>query len=174
MDFQPTLTGELVALRPTVADDWKPLFTVAGDPAIWTMHPAGDRWREPVFRGYFDEALASGGSLTIRDRASGAVIGASRYAFPDPSRDEVEIGWTFLARACWGGDYNREVKRLMLDHAHRFVGSVVFVIGENNLRSRRAIEKIGGLLQAGRTERGNGARPAGHVYYSIAREGFRG
>jgi len=174
MDLQPTLTDALVELRPTVADDWDPLFAVAGDPLIWAMHPARDRWQEPVFRAYFDEALASGGSLTIRDRASGTVIGASRYAFHDPARDEIEIGWTFLARTCWGGAHNRELKRLMLDHIHRFVGSTVFVIGAENLRSRRAIEKIGGILQAGRTERGNGTHLVDHVYYSIARGGFRG
>jgi len=55
----------------------------------------------------------------------------------------VEIGWTFLERAFWGGTYNREMKSLMLDHAFKFVDRVVFVVGENNLRSQRALQKIG-------------------------------
>lgn len=174
MDLQPTLTGELALLRPTVPADWEGMFAVASDPLIWEQHPFHNRWQEPVFRAYFDDALASGGGLTIIDKASGAIIGASRYAFPDAVRDEVEIGWTFLARAYWGGVWNREIKRLMLDHIHQYVGGAVFVVGENNLRSRRAMEKIGGVLQEGRVERGNGHMLPGHCYYVIRRGGFRG
>ncbi len=170
MELQPTLAGDLLNLRPTLPEDWDAMFAVASDPLIWEIHPARDRWQEPVFRAYFDDALASGGGLTIIDKATGAIIGASRYAFPDPVRDEVEIGWTFLARAYWGGLYNRELKRLMLDHIHTQVGAAIFVVGENNLRSRRAMEKIGGVLQEGRHERGNGQWLADHVYYRIARQ----
>ncbi|HSX57522.1 MAG TPA: GNAT family N-acetyltransferase [Sphingomonas sp.] len=174
MDFQPTLTGELAVLRPTVAEDWERMFAVAADPLIWEQHPFHNRWQEPVFRAYFEDALASGGGLTILDKASGAIIGASRYAFPDAVRDEVEIGWTFIARTYWGGVWNREIKRLMLDHIHRYVAGAVFVVGEKNMRSRRAMEKIGGVLQEGRIERGNGHMLPGHCYYVIRRGGFRG
>jgi RimJ/RimL family protein N-acetyltransferase len=38
------------------------------------------------------------------------------------------------------------MKQLMLGHAFRFVRRVVFVVGPENLRSRRAVEKIGGVL----------------------------
>jgi len=169
MDLQPTLTGELVRLRPTVPEDWDGLFAIASDPEIWAQHPFHNRWQEPVFRLYFADALASKGGLTILDKATGAIIGASRYAFPDAVRDEVEIGWTFIARDYWGGTYNREIKRLMLDHIHRFVSGAVFVVGENNLRSRKAMEKIGGVLQPGRIERGDGNQTPGHVYYVIRR-----
>ena len=174
MDFQPTLTGELAVLRPTVAEDWERMFAVAADPLIWEQHPFHNRWQEPVFRAYFEDALASGGGLTILDKASGAIIGASRYAFPDAVRDEVEIGWTFIACTYWGGVWNREIKRLMLDHIHRYVTGAVFVVGEKNMRSRRAMEKIGGVLQEGRIERGNGHMLPGHCYYVIRRGGFRG
>lgn len=174
MDFQPTLTGELTLLRPTVPEDWEGMFAVASDPLIWEQHPFHNRWQEPVFRAYFEDALASGGGLTILDKTSGAIIGASRYAFPDAARDEVEIGWTFIARDYWGGAWNREIKRMMLDHIHQYVSGAVFVVGENNVRSRRAMEKIGGVLQEGRVERGNGHMLPGHCYYVIRRGGFRG
>jgi len=170
MNLQPTLRGTLVTLEPTVAGDWCALFAAAADPEIWAQHPASDRWKEPVFRAYFDDALASGGSLTIRDRASGEVIGASRYANHDPQRDEIEIGWTFLARRFWGGPVNAEVKRLMLDHILAEVRAAVFVVGAENLRSRRAMEKIGGVVEQGRTQRGDGSRMDRHVFYRIARE----
>jgi RimJ/RimL family protein N-acetyltransferase len=64
----------------------------------------------------------------------------------------VEVGWTFLARDRWGGAWNGEMKRLMLDHAFRFADSVLFLIGPDNIRSQRAVGKIGGILE-GRTER---------------------
>jgi RimJ/RimL family protein N-acetyltransferase len=151
-ELQPVLTGDLLELRPLVADDWDALYAVASDPSIWEQHPASDRWQEPVFRDFFADALASGGALVALDRADGAVIGSSRFYGYDPSRREVEIGWTFLARDRWSGTWNGEMKRLMLDHAFRFVDSVLFLIGPGNFRSQRAVGKIGGVLD-GRTER---------------------
>jgi len=142
-DPQPTLEGELLGLRPLRPDDFDALFAVASDPLIWEQHPASDRHREDVFRAFFREALDSGGALVAIDQADGRIIGSSRFHGYDPDRSEVEIGWTFLERAYWGGAHNRELKSLMLDHAFRFVDRVVFVVGENNLRSQQALRKIG-------------------------------
>src|SRR5207244_1753593 len=84
MDFnlQPTLTGQLLELRPLRPDDFDALFAAASDPLIWEQHPESD-------------------------------------------------------------SYNRELKSLMLDHAFQFVDRVLFVVGENNVRSQKALEKIG-------------------------------
>jgi RimJ/RimL family protein N-acetyltransferase len=146
LDLQPTLRGELLELRPLRADDFDALFAVASDPLIWEQHPERNRYQETVFRAFFADALRSGGALVAIDRATGAIIGSSRYHGYDPAASVVEIGWTFLARACWGGRYNGEMKRLMLEHAFRSVSRVIFVIGPNNRRSRRAVEKIGGVF----------------------------
>jgi RimJ/RimL family protein N-acetyltransferase len=118
---------------------------VAADPLIWEQHPANDRYQEPVFRSYFDEGMSSGGALIARDARDGQVIGSSRFNGYSEERSEIEIGWTFLARSHWGGAYNGEMKQLMLDHAFRFVERVVFLIGAENYRSQRAVEKIGGV-----------------------------
>ncbi len=144
--LQPHLLGELLEVRPLQAEDWEPLFAVASDPLIWEQHPAFDRYREDVFREFFQDALASGGAFVIIDRATQEMVGSSRYFGFDPERKEIEIGWTFLARSHWGGKYNGELKRLMVDHAFKFVDSVIFVVGTTNLRSRKAVEKIGGVL----------------------------
>jgi RimJ/RimL family protein N-acetyltransferase len=141
-DSQPTLTGRLVELRPLRADDYDALFAAASDPLIWELHP-DERWREDVFRDFFEQHLATGGALVILDRADGRVIGTSRYFGYSPEESEVEIGWTFLARSHWGGTVNGEVKRLMLEHAFLSVDRVVFVVAPDNLRSRRAVEKLG-------------------------------
>jgi RimJ/RimL family protein N-acetyltransferase len=145
-DLQPTLEGELVTLRPLRAEDFQDLYAVASDPLIWEQHPASDRYKPDVFAAFFREALASGGALVAIDKADGRVVGSSRYYGYDPEKSEIEIGWTFLARSHWGGTYNGEMKRLMLRHAFAFVDHVVFLIGPENWRSRRAIEKIGGVL----------------------------
>src|SRR3954469_8503280 len=140
-ELQPVLTGERVALRPLVPGDWEALYGVASDPLIWEQHPVPDRWREPVFRAFFDEALASGGALLATDRAEGRIIGSSRFFDYDPRGRDVELGWTFLARSHWGGAHNSDMKRLMLNHAFRFVDSVLFIVGPDNLRSQRAVAK---------------------------------
>ena len=169
-DRQPILDGERVLLRPSTPEDWDALFAVASDPLIWEVHPAHDRWREEVFRPYFEGGLAGGGALTIIDKASGAVIGSSRFDNWKPERDEIEIGWTYLARSFWGGSYNAEIKRLMLDHIHRFVPTVVFTVGEGNIRSRKAMAKIGGVLRPGAPElRLMAGEMKPHVIYEIRR-----
>lgn len=145
-DRQPTLTGELLELRPLLARDFDALFAVASDPLIWEQHPERERYREDVFRRFFAEALESGGALVAVDRATGRIVGSSRFHGYDAAAREIEIGWSFLARAYWGGRYNGEMKRLMLEHAFRWVGQVLFIIGPENWRSRRAVEKIGGVL----------------------------
>ncbi len=173
LDRQPTLEGKLVLLRPLRPSDWGALYAVASDPLIWDVHPAHDRWQEPVFRDYFDDALAHGGALTVVDRLDGGVAGSSRFQNFDPAEGgSVEIGWTFLARAYWGGRYNREMKRLMLGHALKCVERAVFRVGETNWRSRRAMDKIGGRLTDRIDITQLPAGPARHVVYEIDRAGF--
>jgi N-acetyltransferase len=154
MELQPHLIGELIELRPLNPDDWDDLFAVASDPLIWEQHPAPDRYKEEVFRVFFQGALDSGGAFVAIDRATQKIIGCSRYCDYQPENSVVEIGWTFLARSHWGGKFNGEMKRLMLDHAFKFVDRVVFVIGPRNFRSQKAVEKIGGGL-LGRMDRTN-------------------
>jgi RimJ/RimL family protein N-acetyltransferase len=145
MNRQPTLVGEVIEVRPLVEEDFDALHAAAADPLVWEQHPDSGRWREDVFRAYVDDHLGSGGALAVVDRASAALIGATRYDNFDPERSEVEIGWTFLARPYWGGTYNADLKRVMLEHAFRSVRTVVFLVGENNARSRRAVEKLGAV-----------------------------
>lgn len=152
IDLQPVLTGTLVRLEPLQESDWPTLYAVAADPLIWEQHPASDRYREPVFRQFFRDAMASGGAFRVIDCATGEVIGSSRYAGHDPHRREIEIGWTFLARSHWGGRYNREMKRLMLDHIFAWVDTVLFLIGPNNVRSYTAVERLGAVRNGTRTD----------------------
>ncbi|KQN80085.1 GNAT family N-acetyltransferase [Sphingomonas sp. Leaf62] len=167
MNRQPVLQGALVRIAPTVPEEYAALFAVASDPAIWDQHPAHDRWQEDVFRAFFDEGLAGGGMLTIRDAGDGSVIGSSRYGPHDRHADEIEIGWTFFARDRWRRGYNRETKRLMIDHIAPHVAAVTFHIGQENRRSRTAVAALGATLRPGTVDVLRGGRMVPHVIYEL-------
>jgi RimJ/RimL family protein N-acetyltransferase len=159
-DPQPALEGELLRVRPLRAADFDALYAVANDPLLWNQHPE-DRSDSAAFTAYFADQLASGGGLAVVERATGDLAGSTRYHGYSAERSEVEIGWTFLARRCWGGPHNAELKRLMLEHAFGFVERVVFLVDDHNLRSRRAVEKLGAIER--------NARRRGMVLYEITR-----
>lgn len=170
-DWQPRLTSRFLILRPLQPSDWPALFGVAKDRYIWEQHPSNDRWQEPVFRRFFDDALASGGAMVAVLPEANRIIGSSRF---DPRRagpGEVEIGWTFLAREHWGGRTNAVMKRMMLEHAFGQVERVIFMVGEGNGRSRRAMEKIGARLTE-RTYTADTPGAATHVIYAMERAHF--
>src|SRR5947208_5354031 len=166
--LQPVLTAELLGLRPLRPEASHDLYAVASDPLIWEQPAIQDRYKEEVFKGFFREDLESGGALIAIDSKDGQVIGSSRFHGYDEEKSEIEIGWTFLARSHWGGIYNREMKQLMLRHAFRFVDSVVFLVGAQNFRSQRAIEKIGGVHAGNRCD----AYGRGSFVYTITASGF--
>lgn len=172
LDLQPTLQGPRLLLRPLRAEDREALYAVAGDPLLWAQHPASDRHLRPVFERYFDDGLASGGALVAVEHASQRAIGSSRYSFEFALPAEVEIGWTFLSRDHWGGTVNREMKRLMLRHAFTGVATAMFRVGERNMRSRRAMEKIGARLTDRTQSAIVGGREVVHVVYTIDRDDF--
>lgn len=171
VDLQPTLTGPRITVRPIAPSDWDEMFAAASDPDIWALHPARDRYTEPVFRNYFDTAIASGSAFAFVERESGKIIGSSRYHDHKPEAGEIEIGWTFLTRPFWGGSCNREIKRLMLEHAFKFVDIVVFWVGDTNWRSQAAMKKIGGIRRPGLYRRG--VDPTPHVVFEITKRDFQ-
>ena len=143
MNLQPThLHNELVSLRPLAATDFESLYEVASDPLIWEQHPNPDRYKREVFQNYFMGALESGGAFIVLDEHK-RVIGSTRFYDYKPADSELKIGYTFFACACWGQLYNRTTKLLMLSYAFDFVNRVVFHVGANNIRSQKAMEKLG-------------------------------
>ena len=167
-DLQPTLKGELLTLRPLRPEDFDDVYSVASDPLIWEQHPAKDRYKRDVFSALFRESLASGGALVAVNSKDRRIIGWSRFHGYDSAKSEIEIGWTFLARSYWGGVYNREMKLLMLRHAFRFVTTAVFLVGPQNMRSQRAMEKIGGTRAGVRLD----ANARESVVFQITRDNF--
>lgn len=167
-ELQPTLRGRLLELRPLAVEDFAALYRAGRDPLIWEQHPESNRHEPEVFRRYFDGGIASGGAFAVVDLATTRIIGSSRYCNLVPGL-EVEIGWTFLEREFWGGVHNAEMKSLMIAHAFRFVERVVFVVGENNRRSQKALEKIGATLLRRGERPGPDGTMAGIVVYGMTR-----
>ena len=171
-DLQPTLEGPRITVRPIRDADWEGLFAIASDPLVWEQHPAKERYKKDQFRAFFDDANACGSAFTFEDRESGKLIGSSRYNEYNPEKSEIEIGWTFLGRDYWGGSYNKEVKKLMLEHAFTFVDTVLFWVGDENWRSQRAVEKIGGSKREGIQTRMHGDVAFPYVVFELHKANF--
>jgi RimJ/RimL family protein N-acetyltransferase len=143
-DSCPVLAGRSIAVRPANEADFEPLYAAASDPEIWAQHPSPNRYRREVFKTEFwDTAATTGGLLMVLENQTGNCIGSSRFYQWNPADRSVVIGFTFLVTRHWGGPTNTELKALMLEHAFKTASSVWFHIGSNNLRSRRAVEKLG-------------------------------
>lgn len=145
MNLQPLLENELVQLRPLEAEDFAALYLVARDPLIWEQHPNADRYKIGVFTLFFKASLESGGALVAVEQTGNKIIGGSRFNTIDGHDNAIEIGWSFLSRDYWGGKYNQAMKKLMIDHAFESMETVLFFIGKANIRSQKAVEKIGGI-----------------------------
>jgi len=170
LDLQPTLTGTSIKLRPLTAEDFQELFAAAADPLVWAQHPDPGRATREGFSSVFDVALKSKGCLVAMEIARDSIIGWSRYSNYAPG-ERITIGWTFLARSYWGGSANAEIKRLMLRHAFTDVPEVLFAISERNLRSRRAVEKLGAQLAGSEEEPRWGQI---HVIYRLTPQLWKG
>ncbi|MEM7017146.1 MAG: GNAT family N-acetyltransferase [Pseudomonadota bacterium] len=144
-NFQPELTGKIMQLRALQQPDFEALYACASDPLVWAGHPSKDRYQRPNFEKWFESALEPPGTLIAVERDKPKEIGSSRYYQFDTEAREVAIGYTFIAREYWGGEVNGELKKLMLDYAFQTVDTVWFHIGPDNIRSQRAIHKMGAV-----------------------------
>lgn len=144
-ELQPRIHNDLIGLEPLGPDDFEQLYAVAADPLIWEQHPSKDRYEREVFVNFFKGAIESGGAFRIIDHATGELIGSSRFYDFDETLRKISIGYTFIARSHWARGHNRAMKTLMLDHAFGCVERVTFQVGVDNWRSRKAMEKLGGI-----------------------------
>ncbi len=144
-ELQPLLTNELIKIQPLKQTDFETLYKIAADPLIWEQHPNKDRYKREVFEIFFKGAIESGGAFLVFDNKTNEVIGSSRYYGFNKIEKTVSIGYTFIARSHWGKSYNKALKHLMLNYAFTFTDAVIFHIGANNIRSQKAIGKIGAI-----------------------------
>lgn len=145
-DLQPTfLHDDLIKLVPLQETDFDRLFEVASNPLVWEQHPNPNRYKLEDFSNYFKGAIESKGAFLILDAVTNETAGCSRYYNYDETDSSVLIGYTFIGTKFWGTGFNKALKRLMLDYAFQFVDKVYFHIGAFNIRSQKAIAKIGAV-----------------------------
>ncbi|SMO35547.1 Protein N-acetyltransferase, RimJ/RimL family [Chryseobacterium rhizoplanae] len=141
---QPVLENEEFQLIPLQQGDFESLYEVASDPKVWEQHPNKDRYKKDVFENFFTGAMESKGAFKIIEKATGDVLGSSRYYDFDEEDNHIFIGYTFYGTKSWGKGINPQVKKLMLDYIFQFVDKVHFHIGKENFRSQTALERLGG------------------------------
>lgn len=142
-NLQPTLENDLIAVVPLKGEDFERLYAVASDPLIWEQHPNRDRYKHDVFESFFKGAIESKGAFMVYDKATGNVVGSSRYYEFDEENNSIAVGYTFIGRDYWGRGFNAALKKLMLDYAFQFVDKVILHVGATNLRSQKATERLG-------------------------------
>lgn len=144
-NIQPThLQNQFVKLVPLQENDFEELYSVANDELLWEQHPNKLRYQKPVFQNFFEGAIQSQGAFFIRETSTNEPIGSSRFYDYNPETNSILIGYTFIGRKFWGKGYNKAIKKLMMDYAFQYVDTIYFHIGANNIRSQKALEKIGG------------------------------
>jgi RimJ/RimL family protein N-acetyltransferase len=166
-ELQPSIDNQWIKLEPLEPGDFEALYSVASDPLIWEQHPNKNRYQREVFATYFQGAIESGGAFRVIDNTTGTLIGSSRYYDLDEAKRLVAVGYTFISRDHWGGGWNRALKTLMLEHAFQFVDRVIFHVGVDNLRSRRAMEKLGAVHIGEAAMSYYGERSQQNVIYEI-------
>ncbi len=164
------LKNEQVSLLPLKEGDYEDLYAVASDPLIWEQHPNPNRYKKEIFLNYFNGAIESKGAFLIKDSTTNQTIGCTRFYRLDLADKSMHIGYTFFARSCWGKSFNSSTKKLMLDHAFTMVDKVIFHIGAHNMRSRKAIEKLGAELIEQKTVAYHGELPTPNCVYIIRKK----
>ena len=168
--IQPILENETIKLHPLQEKDFERLYAVASDPLVWEQHPNKNRYEREVFQNFFEGALLSQGAFLILDKATYEVMGSTRFYDYDEKKNSIFIGYTFYGRKFWGGKYNPQVKKLMLDYIFQFVEVVKFHVGAENWRSRKAMEKLGATLVGEISVAYHGEPNRQNVEYHIIKE----
>lgn len=145
LDTSITLSDDVLELAPMTSEHYSALFEAASDPLIWAGHPAKERYKEAVFKPYFEGLLDAGGTYVVREKKTQRLIGCSRYYVSEDALADVAIGFTFLTRDHWGGTTNYRLKTIMFEHAFGVHDRVWLHIAPNNIRSQKAAGKLGAL-----------------------------
>jgi N-acetyltransferase len=151
------LHGQYIFLQLLQPGDVTPLKMLAKDERIWkyTKTLLVNETYDQQFEKYITTALDNRNtgmqiSFVIRKTETNEIIGMTRFYKMEPSQKRVSIGYTWYVPACWGGVENKECKLLLLQYAFETLGfqRVEFEVAHQNIRSQKAVEKIGGVYEA--------------------------
>jgi len=153
ISYPTSLSGSTVNLLPLEEQHLEELEAIAQDPRIWEHYPF-DLSRSARFREVFRSAIPEREQgrqfpLVIANRQTGKLMGSTRFLDIQPQHKKLEIGFTWLHPNYWGTGVNLECKLLLLTYCFEKLGAarVQLKTDEQNLRSRKAIKKIGGKFE---------------------------
>ncbi len=171
------LEGEKVILLPLEESHFNELISISGDDCIWgfmRIKEAGNgALLSELQEALCQRELGIEYPFVVIDKATHNIMGSTRYLKISEEHRNLEIGWTWYSPAYWGKGYNDECKLLLLTHCFETLDviRVQIVAAANNVRSRKAIERIGGRFEGilrNALIRHNGIRSS--AYYSILPE----
>jgi RimJ/RimL family protein N-acetyltransferase len=147
------LQGQTVDLIPMEITHFSKLEQLAKDERIWQYYPF-DGTDSARFLSVLNTALAERNAETrfpfvIVHKAQNKIIGSTSLLDLQPKHFKLEIGSTWLHPDYWATPFNLECKLMLLTHCFEKLNTVRVQLktDENNMRSRKAIEKIGGQLE---------------------------
>ncbi|SHJ69402.1 GNAT family N-acetyltransferase [Pseudozobellia thermophila] len=153
MNTAPTLENKIVRLSPLTLHNYKELLPIASQEKLVQYSPS-DIATPKALKNYVEVALEQQGKgsaipFIVFDKGKGQYAGATRYMHIDRRNKVLHIGSTWIGREFQGSGLNSHMKLLMLDHAFEVMGfeKVEFRIDERNIRSRKAVEKLGAILE---------------------------
>ena len=147
MDIKNKLENKNFILKLLNKNDFNVLYNIGKIKKIWEQHPENDRWKKEKFNIFFNKGIENKfGFYGIYNKSNSTLIESTRYYSYSKKKKSIKIGFTFLTPEYWGSDTNLQIKTLMLGYAFNYVDNIYFDIGKNNIRSRKAIEKIGATL----------------------------
>ncbi len=175
METEIILNGESISLIPLKVKYKEPLFEALNSPDIWEY-----TWRqvktvedlEQIIMTAMDNKKAGKQiPFVIKDKLTGKIIGTTRIGDIDLVNRNVEIGWTWLSPEVWRTNVNTECKYLLLKYCFEELNviRVQFSVSGQNLRSQKAVERIGATKEG--TFRKHRIKPDGtihdNIFYSI-------
>lgn len=173
--YPSILSGELIELRPLEKAHFAELDALAKEPRIWEFYTVNGGNTESLTKslqgGLDDRDKGTQYPFVIYHKAHGKLIGSTRFIDIQPLHNKLEIGWTWLHPDYWASAVNFECKLLLLTFAFESLGvyRVQFKVDVLNMRSRKAVEKIGGIAEGilrNDMVRENGTK-RNSVYFSI-------
>lgn len=151
--YPTILEGETVELIPLEKQHFEELYAAAADKELWKLVPT-DCSDKTLFDKNYECALSERETgnqypFVIRHKETRKLIGSTRFFEIYPADRKLEIGWTWIIKEFWGTAINLECKLLLLTFCFDILKTnrVQLKTKDDNFRSRKAIEKIGGVFE---------------------------
>lgn len=149
----PLLENNWVRLDPLLTSHIEYLWPIASTLNIYEYSPTNVS-SKALLKTYIEEALAFQKSHTaipfaIFDKKNNKYVGCTRFGYIDQKHKTLHIGWTWIAKESQGTGLNGSVKQLLLSAAFGPMGmrKVSFRVDALNIKSRKAVEKLGAQLE---------------------------